>query len=202
LWPHDPSYAATVAHRLTTLMLVLVIVFGGFTAIQAVRGGHPVAFDATTSLDDNLLPKGVYATTEQRTGIAVKDPTRREERLAALVNLVPLLLGLAILALLRGIARSVRDGDPFVAVNVRRLRAIGALLILGVVALHFAETALRDALLDPYRLSSPDVFTEPGLRPPDRDFDESPPLFGLGVFVLAQVFAHGTRLREYVAATI
>ena len=62
------------------------------------------------------------ATTEQRTGIAVKDPTRREERLAALVNLLPLLLGLAILALLRGIARSVRDGDPFVAVSVRRLR--------------------------------------------------------------------------------
>ena len=38
------------------------------------------------------------------------------------MNLLPLLLGLAILALLRGIARSVRDGDPFVAVSVRRLR--------------------------------------------------------------------------------
>ncbi len=103
--------------------------------------------------------------------------------------------------LLRGITRTVIGGDPFTSANVRRLQAIGGLLIVGVTAVHFAQGALEGALLEPYLRPAADLDAA-GLRPPDRDFPEIPLACGLGLLVLAQVFAHGTRLRDDVAATI
>lgn len=199
---HEPTYAATVAHRLTTVTLVLSTVFAVWVTVQAIAGERPdVYFDASATLDQKLLPKGVYATSEQDTGIAIENPTAREQRLGAAGDLLPLLLTIAILWFLRGIARSVRYGDPFTATKVRRLRAIGGLLIVGFVAAHFADAALQDALLEPYSRAR-DAFDEPGLRPADDGFPGNALLFGLGVIVLAQVFAHGVALREDVEATI
>ena len=200
--PHEPTYAATVAHRLTTVMLILSSVFAVWITVQAIAGERDdVLFDASATLDQKLLPDGVYATSEQDTGIAIKDPTVREQRLGAAADLLPLVLIIALLWFLRGIARSVRDGDPFTATNVRRLRAIGGLLILGFVAAHFAEAVVQDALLEPYSRAR-DAFDEPGLRPANDGFPAAALLFGLGVIVLAQVFAHGVALREDVDATI
>ncbi len=74
--PREPSYAATVVHRLTTLLLILSVVFGAIIVIQAVRGPEgDVVVEATAPLDGDLLPKGVYATSDQRTDIAIT--TRR-----------------------------------------------------------------------------------------------------------------------------
>jgi hypothetical protein len=58
-----------------------------------------------------LLPKGLYPTSEQRTGMVVEDPTAREQRLAFAADLVPLLLLLlpvAVLWLLRGLRSYAR----------------------------------------------------------------------------------------------
>lgn len=201
--PLSPSYAATVAHRLTTFLLVATIGIGVFMTANAVRGApRHIAFDASAPLDHKLLPKGVTPTSEQRTVMAIKDPTAREQRLALAADLVPLLLLVSVLWLLRGIARSVRDGDPFVGENVRRLRAIGALLIIGVLAAHYVGGALQSALADPYMRSPFDPVSRPGLLPPDNEFPFIQLLCGLGAFVLAQVFAHGVRLREDVETTI
>jgi len=201
--PLSPSYAATVAHRLTTFLLVAAIGVGVFMTADAVIGGpRHVAFDASAPLDFKLLPRGLYPTSEQRTGMVVEDPTAREQRLALAADLVPLLLLVAVLWLLRGVARSVRDGDPFVRENVRRLRAIGVLLIVGVLAVHYVGAALQSALLDPYSRSPFEPVSVPGLLPADDEFPEVQLLCGLGAFVLAQVFAHGVQLREDVEATI
>ncbi|MEA2231476.1 MAG: hypothetical protein QOD83_1292 [Solirubrobacteraceae bacterium] len=201
--PPSPSYAATVAHRLTTFMLVAAIAVGVLATVDAVRGGpRNITFYASAPLDYKLLPKGVYANSEQRTGMVIKHPTAREKRLALAANLVPLALALPLLWLLRGIARSVRDGDPFGPQNVRRLRAIGVLLIVGSVAVGYALGALQSALADPYTRSPFSSVRTPGLLPADSDLPWIPLLCGLGAFVLAQVFAHGVRLREDVEATI
>ena len=200
--PHEPTYAATVAHRLTTAVLILSSIFAVWIVVQAIAGERDdVFFDASATLDQELLPDGVYAIGEQDTGIAIENPTAREQRLGAASDLLPLVLTIAILWFLRGIARSVRDGDPFTATNVRRLQAIGGLLMVGFVAAHFADLALQDALLEPYSRAR-DAFDEPGLRPADDRFPGNALLFGLGVIVLAQVFAHGVALREDVDATI
>ena len=195
-----PSYAATVAHRLTFVLLVLSLFVAVALTVQGLGGDRDdVTFDAKAQLNDKLLPKGVYPTGEQRTGIVIEDPSGREQRLALAIDLMPLLLWIAVLWFMRGIARSVRDGDPFIASNVQRLRAIGGLLILGTIAVAFADDALQHELLAAYRGTS---LKNPGLSSADGDFPEYALLCGLGVLVLAQVFAHGVRLREDVDATI
>lgn len=134
--PHDPTYAATVAHRLTTALLILSLIFGVAMTLQAIGGDRDdVRFEATAPLDEKLIPKGLYAS-EQRTGIAIREPSGHEQRLAFGIDLLALALWVAVLWPLRGIARSVRDGDPFTGANVRRLRVIGGLLVLGVIAVH------------------------------------------------------------------
>lgn len=202
--PLRPSYAATVAHQLTSFLFVATIIIGlAMTADVVIGGGRNVSFAARAPLNDRLIPKGVDAI-DQRTTISVKRPTAHQQRLALAADLLPLLLALPVLWLLRGVARSVRDGDPFGARNVRRLRAIGVLLIVGVPALHYVAAALQSAVADPY-LSSPfEPFGRQGLLPIDDRFffPATAPLCGLGAFVLAQVFAHGTGLRDDVDATI
>ena len=84
--------------------------------------------------------------------------------------------------LLHGIARSVRHGDPFVRDNVRRLRAIGVLLIVGVVGAHYLGVALQDALAEPYSRSPREPAEPPGLLPADRTSRARPAAScGLGV---------------------
>jgi len=201
--PHDPTYAATVAHRLTSVLLILSVVFAVFMTIDAIGADRDdIRFEATAPLNEKLIPDGLYATSEQRTGIAIVEPSAREQRLALGIDLLPLALWIAVLWLLRGIARSVRDGDPFVGANVQRLRVMGGLLILGVIAVHVGQTALQNELLEPYTRAASAPLNTPGLRPPDGEFPGTPLLCGLGVIVLAQVFAHGVRLREDVDATI
>jgi len=130
--PHEPSYLATVAHRLATVLLILWMIFAVYLAVEAIAGSRSdVAFEASATVREDRLPAGVYATSEQRTGVAISDPTPREQRLAFLIDLLPMALWFAVLWLLRAIVRSVRDGDPFVQPNVRRLRAIGLLLAAG-----------------------------------------------------------------------
>jgi Protein of unknown function (DUF2975) len=199
-----PADAATVMHRLTSFLFVATIIIGlAMTADTVIGGGRDVSFPAYAPLNDRLIPKGVDAI-DPRTTISIKHPTAREYRLALAADLLPLLLALPVLWLLRGVAGSVRDGDPFGARNVRRLRAIGVLLVVGVPALQYATAALQSAMADPY-LSSPfEPFSRQRLLPVDDRlyFPTTALLCGLGAFVLAQVFAHGVRLREDVDATI
>jgi hypothetical protein len=202
--PPRSSYAAYVAHRLTSFLFVATIVIAlGMTADTVTGGGRDVGFAARAPLNDRLIPTGVDAI-NQRTTISVKHPTAHQQRLALVADLLPLLLALPVLWLLRGVAGSVRDGDPFGARNVRRLRAIGVLLIVGVPALHYVTAALQSAVADPYLSSPSQPFSEQRLLPPDHPlfFPTTALLCGLGAFVLAQVFAHGVRLREDVDATI
>jgi DUF2975 family protein len=201
--PPAPSYAATVAHRLTALLLVLSIVFGVFMTVDALRGGaRDVVVDASAPLDDKRLPKGVWPTSEQRTGFQVQRPSARQRRLAYAADMLPLLLWIAVLWQLRGIARSVRDGDPFGHRNVARLRIIGVLLIVGGLAVDYGGKALQDAIADPYLRPASAPVSTPGLRPAHHDLPDTALMGGLIAFVLAQVFAHGVQLREDVEATI
>ncbi len=192
----------TVAHRLTTVLLILSIIVGAFTMGAAVTSDPVVTFDASAQPDRKLLPRGILPAGDERMAFAIDDPTGREQRLALAADLLPLALWIALLWLLHGIARSVRRGDPFVRDNVRRLRAIGVVLIVGVVAAHYLGVALQDALAEPYSRSALEPVTTPGLLPADTDFPGLPLLCGLGAFVVAQVFAHGVALRDDVAATI
>lgn len=111
-------------------------------------------------------------------------------RAVAVIGIVMVPLYYAILKRMLAIVETVRAGDPFVAVNALRLRAIAwVLLVLQIIG--FVVGAINKAI------------STPG-HPIDLDagFSLNGWLAVLLTFLLAQVFAHGTRMREELEGTV
>jgi Protein of unknown function (DUF2975) len=113
----------------------------------------------------------------------------------ALLVVLGLAIGLWVLAQLRMVFRTLRDGRPFVAANATRIRWIGYAVILGEIVTsivqfsgnayarsHFAAETLR---FDTW--PSIDVFAI---------------VYGLIILVIAEVFRAGARLDEDQSLTI
>jgi Protein of unknown function (DUF2975) len=200
-----PSGPATAGYYLVTALLVLAVAFGSLlvvsTTVGALRGGEALlggpklAIDAALPADHlKSLPPGVRVRDDAKVRVEVDDPTSAQLLLSTGTRVGPLALLIAALWLLRGLARSVREGEPFGSANVRRLRTLGFLLLVGYPAVELVNWALRLALTDTAPLSD---LTTPGLT-----VQAAPLLAALGAFVLAEVFARGAGLREDVEATI
>ena len=111
-------------------------------------------------------------------------------RLVMVIGVVAAPVTNVALTRLLAIVRSVTLGDPFVAENAIRLRQI-AWAVLGLELLHLgvgiveATASSRAVPLDL-----------------DWSFSPTPWLAVLLLFVLARVFAHGTRMREELEGTV
>ena len=111
-------------------------------------------------------------------------------RAIAALGLVTIPLNYAILKRLLAIVETVRAGDPFVAANASRLQAIAwSLLALQILSLVIGAIAKA--------VSSP-------AHPVDLDagFSLNGWLAVLLTFLLARVFAHGTRMRDDLEGTV
>ncbi len=206
--PQPPSRAVKAGYTLVTLLLVLALVFAVVSVVSVGVGlarhgdsllyGDPLAVPLELSPDDvGPLPHGVTLTEWPAVNVEVDDPSTEQMLLRSALDFGPLVLFVAGLWLLRAFLRTVLDGDPFGARNVQRLRAIGFLLVVGGPIVQLLNQALRVSLfsaLPPY--PTIDLGSE-GLSIPGNAL-----LAGLGVFILAEVFAYGSRLREDVEATI
>lgn len=191
------SGAAAVAYRLVTLALVVsVALLPVYLAFEVWGDGNRVSAEAQLSPESVSLPAGMSFRGWPDVSIRIGDPTTEQSVLLVLEELGTWLIAIACLWLLRGVVRSARDGDPFGAANVTRLRRLGTLLVTGSFALSFFEYGIRTALFN--RL--PPQTVEIGAR--GWELPGEGLLAGLGVFVLAGVFAHGLRLREDVEATV
>ncbi len=111
-------------------------------------------------------------------------------RSVAVIGIVCVPLYHAILKRMVAIVETVRAGDPFVAANALRLRTI-AWALFALQVLSFVVGAINKYI------SSPD-------HPIDLDagFSVNGWLAVLLTFVLAHVFAHGTRMREDLEGTV
>ena len=111
-------------------------------------------------------------------------------RAIAVVGLAAIPLNYAVLKRLLAIVETVRAGDPFVAANARRLRAIAwvllALQLLSLVVGAIAKTVSTPA--HPVNL--------------DAGFSINGWLAVLLTFLLARVFAEGTLMREELEGTV
>ena len=111
-------------------------------------------------------------------------------RAVAVFGLASIPLNYAVLKRLLAIVETVRAGDPFVAANASRLQAIAwALLALQLLSLVIAAIAKT--------VSTP-------AHPVDLDagFSINGWLAVLLTFLLARVFAEGTRMREDLEGTV
>jgi hypothetical protein len=143
------------------------------------------------------LPPGFDLVEHVPIQLTLRQPTPAQLLLSVAVGLLPLLLVAAVLWLLRGLARSIRHGDPFGAANVRRLRRLGLLFLLGYPVMVTITRLLQDWLV-----TTLPVLPMGGIGTTLDVINIYALLAGLGMFLLAEVFAHGLRLREDVEGTI
>ena len=192
------SRATSFMTNAATLLLVAGIAFGIFlvgSALDgAIRGGHDLAVHQEVSVDElTSLPANVDR--PEMVGVTLHIKDARPNQVFAYLgrDLSGVVLVVAVLWLLRLLLRSVRDGDPFTDANVRRLRMIGFLLVVGAPVVALVMNACDQWLAS----SSNTGFLGTSFAVPGAG-----PIAGLGVFVLAEVFAHGARLRADVEGTI
>jgi hypothetical protein len=180
------------------LLLVASIAFGMFLLAGAVGGfgpnGDEVAVHTQVATEDVAeLPRDTLAPDDVEVTARVRDATRTQHRLAAARDLAPTLVVLAVIWLLRALLRSVRDGNPFVEANVKRLRALALVLLIGVPVAGITGSAFASELAATAGLDSAGI----QLAMPGNAL-----LGGLALFVLAEVFAAGVRLRDDLEGTV
>jgi hypothetical protein len=128
-------------------------------------------------------------------GLGLQDGPGRAEfimggRLIMLFGLASVPLAQVVLTRLRDVVETVERGDPFVLDNAARLRGI-AWAVLGMEGLHLAIGSVARQVSEsgqPFDIS--------------WDFSLARWLTVLLLFVLAQVFEQGSRMREDLAGTI
>jgi hypothetical protein len=201
--PPHPTRLATAGYLTTTALLLLTTLWAATVIGSAVAGAASGTY--TPSLEITTwpgqlaepLPPGFDLVEHVPIQVTLRQPTPAQLLLSVAVGLLPLLLMAAVLWLLRGLARSVRHGDPFGAANVRRLRRLGLLFLLGYPAMVIVSKLLQDWLV-----STLPVLPLGGIGTTLDVINIFALLAGLGMLLLAEVFAHGLRLRDDVEGTI
>jgi hypothetical protein len=195
-------------YRLATVVLVLTLVFGvvavASVGVGLARHGDSILYGETLRVPLELSPdevRGLPSDVRLRgwpaVNVEVHDPTSRQMVLRSATDFGPLVLFIAGLWLLQGFMRSVVEGDPFGAPNVQRLRGIGFLLVIGAPAVELLNYSLRLSLFNDL---PPHPSTDIGVA--GFSLPAAALIGGLGAFILAEVFAHGVRLREDVEGTV
>jgi hypothetical protein len=123
----------------------------------------------------------------------VRDASAGQLGMATARDVLPLVVVLVLLVLARGLLGSVRTGDPFTAENVRRLRTMAMVLVIGFPLAQLLASGIATSLA-----SSAHVHSR-GLQ---VSIPGPGPIAGLGVFALAAVFAHGVQLRDDLDGTV
>jgi len=193
-----PTGSTRLLTGLSTVLLVAGIGYGGLLLVGVIVGRGPsgdevaihtkVATERVADLPaDTLVPEDLEAT------VRVEDASAEQQRWAAARDLAPVALVLAAVWLLRGVLRSVRDRDPFTETNVKRLRALALVVLIGVPIADLIRSLCESELASSAGLESIGTdLTIPG----------NAMLGGLAIFVLAEVFATGVRLRDDLEGTV
>jgi Protein of unknown function (DUF2975) len=198
-----PAHPASIGYGIVTFFLGLTLIGGvyavGWAAVGAVRGDHSITLDRTAPPDQLASLPPQVKPTDRCCAVTqtINDATPLQLLLWTASDLIVLALGFVGLWQLRGLLGSVRHGDPFHAANVRRLRWFGWLLMLGYPAVALASSLLKESLGSTMSEAQPLL----GNSAPAVNLAAAL-LAGLAVLVLAEVFAHGVRLREDVEGTI
>lgn len=201
-----PSRAARTAYLVLTVIFWITAVIGLILVAHRLVGfgqdSGTLTLPASVSVDDVRLPETFEIAGPLPVNVDLADPSLSQRVIATVPVFVWWALALVVLWLVRKVARSAAQGDPFKGSNVTRLRWLGALFLLGFPFATMIAGYFGDLLF------SPDVWTGGPLPPGGIDTGSqvvvSAPAIMAAVclFALAEVFAYGARLREDVDATI
>jgi DUF2975 family protein len=201
-----PTRAARTAYLVLTVILWITVVAGLILVAHRLFGllqdSTTLSLPASVSVADVRLPGSFEIAGPLPVTVDLADPSLLQRVIATVPVFVWWTLALAVLWLLRKVARSAAERDPFRASNVTGLRWLGALFLVGFPLATIVDGYFRDLLF------SADVWTggplPPGGMATGFQVVVSAPAIMAAVclFALAEVFAYGTRLREDVDATI
>ena len=205
---HRGSAAAKAGYVVVTILLAVVVLGSSVVylseVVGIVRGGEAFFGGRSLFVDAELpqntiksLPPGVKLRHDPAVTLEVPNATAKQRLLALAANIGPLVLLAGALWLLRGLAKSVTQGDPFGPANVARLRRLGVLLLVGAPVVELVNFLLRLQLSMTLPEGQFGDIGFPGLNVPGV-----PMLAGLGALILAEVFAQGVRLRDDVEGTV
>jgi hypothetical protein len=160
--------------------------------------GVPAAFTLDPEPRDIRSPGMAVENIQLRDARGTLKFSPRTSGLAAggmLMFVAALLVTLWVLAQLRGVFRTLRDGRPFVAANAIRIRRIGyAVIAAEIVRAILAYEGMRYAMTH---------FSATGVRFEARwDLDLYTILYGLIILILAEVFREGTSLADEQSLTV
>jgi Protein of unknown function (DUF2975) len=204
----QPSGAVRAGYGIVTVLLVFTVLFGVLVVVSVgvgiARHGDSLLYGDTLTVplqlspdDVGPLPAGVRLNGWPDVHVEIHDPTTKQMLLRSATDFGPLALFIAGLWLLRGFMRSVREGDPFGVDNVRRLRGLGFLLVVGAPLVELINYLIRQALFNEVP-----PFPSVDLGSAGYALPAGAMIGGLGAFILAEVFAYGARLRDDVEGTI
>ena len=212
---YEPSSQTAVVNFLVNFAWVIFLAAVVVVAVSTVagiirgdpsviRGGDTLTVHAQLPSSEATLPRSllvgennVVLTDDPRVSISVTNPTKKQLLLDAVTLVTTFVLAGLVLWFLRGLTRSAKEGDPFTADSVRRLRGIGYTLAFGGTIAAVVNSWARDSLFDTLPSATTGHLTRSAFSIP---FESIVP--GMGAFVLAAVFAYGVRLREDVEATV
>jgi hypothetical protein len=200
-----PSRAARTAYLVLTVIFWVAVVAGLIVVAHRLFGfgqdSGTLTLPASISVQDVRLPEAFEIGGPMRVNVDVRHPSLSQRVIATVPPLVWWTLALAVLWLLRRVARSAARGDPFQGANVTRLRWLGVIFLLGfpfatIVEAYFTDWFFSAGVWTGGPLPSGGIVTEfPVVSGPAI-------LAAVSLFALAEVFAYGARLREDVDATI
>lgn len=183
---------------LTILLWVVaaLVSLGGIVlplALWVTGRSVPVPF--TSEVDVPELDRVGTAYGPAQYDVEITDLSALDRLLTFLPGLVLVALVVAGALIMQRIARDVGRGTPFVSGQVRRLRILALLLVVGAPVLQVVELVTTSALL-----SGADL----GGLPASVwfDFPIGPMLLGLFLALLAEAFRHGDRLEDDLEGVI
>jgi DUF2975 family protein len=188
-----------VANAAMALVVLPAVVWLVLSGVRAANGDLRVAMETMTRLESSVaLPAGWEVAGELPVRVTMANPPLLQFLLFVGSNAAGFFLALGILWLIRSIAASVRRGNPFHPANVRRLRWIGILLLVGyplsvIIGGFFTNWFFSNehSPVLPYGLVIGFPIVSLGAV-----------LGGLCTLLLAEVFRYGIDLREDVEATV
>jgi hypothetical protein len=200
-----PSRTARTASLVLTVIFWITVLGGVLLVAHRLFGflqdSVALSVPASLSVEHVPLPERFEIAGPLPVTVDLVDPTLLQRVIATVPALVWTALALAILWLLRKVARSAAEGDPFRASNVARLRWLGALFLVGFPLATIIDGYFSDLLF------SADVWTggplpAGGITTGYQVVSAPAIMAAVSVFALTEVFAYGARLREDVDATI
>ena len=176
-------------------LLYAVVGLGAVSVVPRLAGavrGEPIPL--TSELPEELVRPAAGVEGPLTGTVVLEDPSAGHQLLALVPPLLTVLLIATGAALLLGVVRALRAGDPFTPASARRLTWLALLLAIGGPVLQLVDDLVRSALLSQVATAShlPSTFT----------LSLWPLAAGLVVAFVAEVFTRGTALRAEVEGLV